>query len=69
MIHRLAPTVFAAMLGSAAVAQVVAPTEVEFTDGAIEASLSGAAGDPENGAVLMNKGAGNCIACHAVDAH
>ena len=68
MKYRLALTVFTALLGSAAVAQVVAPTEVEFTDGAIEASLSGTAGDPENGAVLMNKGAGNCIACHAVDA-
>ena len=68
MKHRVALSVFAAMLGSAAAAQVVAPSEVEFTDGAIEISLSGTAGNPENGAVLMNKGAGNCIACHAVEA-
>lgn len=49
-------------------AEAVKPTDVVFEDGAIAASLSGAAGDPVNGAVLMNKGSGNCIACHAVDA-
>lgn len=61
----------AAVLGMAAVAALadgVAPTEVKFTDGAIAMSLSGAPGDAENGAVIMNKGAGNCIACHQVDA-
>ena len=52
----------------AAVAQEVAPTAVSFTDGAVAGSLSGVAGDPANGRVIMNKGAGNCIACHQVTA-
>ena len=55
--------VFAA---SAASSEVVKPTEVVFDDGAIEASLSGQPGDPASGAEIMNKGAGNCIACHQV---
>ena len=52
----------------AAVADVVAPTDVVYEDGAVAVSLSGAAGDAANGAILMNKGSGNCIACHAVSA-
>ena len=45
----------------------VAPTEVAFTDmGGIEQPLTDTAGNVENGAALMNKGAGNCIACHQV---
>ena len=56
-------TLFAA---SAVVAEVVKPTEVVFVEGAVEASLSGQPGDPAEGAKLMNKGAGNCIACHQV---
>ena len=47
-------------------AEDVAPTNVAFTDGAVEQSLSGAAGDVEAGRQIMNRGAGNCIACHAV---
>ena len=42
--------------------------DVVYQDGAISQSLSGTSGDIENGAVLMNKGAGNCIACHQVTA-
>lgn len=49
-----------------AVAEAVKPTDVVFMDGAIEASLTGQPGDPAAGAVVMNKGAGNCIACHQV---
>lgn len=49
-----------------ALAEPVAPSAVAFEDGAIAASLSGTAGNPAEGKVLMNKGAGNCIACHAV---
>jgi len=44
----------------------IAPGDVVFEDGAVATSLSGAPGDPANGRLLMNKGAGNCIACHAV---
>lgn len=57
-----------ATLASGAMADVKAPGDVMFEDGAVAVSLSGTAGDPAAGAVIMNKGAGNCIACHAVEA-
>lgn len=45
----------------------IAPTEVSFSDGAIEASLTGAPGDPAAGReIVSNKSMGNCVACHAV---
>ncbi len=44
----------------------IAPTDVSFDYGAVEQSLSGAPGDPAQGRLLMNKGAGNCVACHQV---
>lgn len=46
----------------------VAPTEVVYEDGVVAASLSGAPGDSASGAEIMNKGSGNCIACHQVTA-
>ena len=50
-------------------AETVPPTAVAFDEyGDVAGSLTGVPGDPENGAVLMNRGAGNCIACHAVTA-
>lgn len=59
----------ATVLGTAAWAETVAPTAVAYDDyGAVAASLTGAPGDVENGAVLMNKGAGNCVACHQIGA-
>lgn len=58
-------TVFLAV---SAMASEIKPTEVVYEDGAVATSLTGTPGDPENGAILMNKGAGNCIACHAVSA-
>lgn len=42
------------------------PDAVVFEDGAIAASLTGQPGDPAAGRAIMNRGAGNCIACHAV---
>lgn len=52
---------------AAASASDVAPTAVKFEDGAVAASLSGAAGDPAQGRVIVgNKSLGNCVACHAV---
>ncbi|MBB94462.1 MAG: sulfur oxidation c-type cytochrome SoxX [Rhodobacteraceae bacterium] len=57
-----------AFTATVASAQTKYPTDVTFEDGAIAASLSGTPGDPANGQVLMNKGAGNCIACHEVTA-
>ena len=56
----------ALLAASAALAEMVAPTDVVFDDGAIAVSLSGQPGDPAAGAEIMNKGAGNCIACHQV---
>ncbi len=44
----------------------VAPGDVVFGEyGAVEASLTGVAGDPANGAaVFKNRKKGNCLACH-----
>ncbi len=49
-------------------AEGVLPKDAVYVEGAIAVSLSGKAGDPEAGAKIMNKGAGNCIACHQVSA-
>ncbi|TCS67244.1 sulfur oxidation c-type cytochrome SoxX [Primorskyibacter sedentarius] len=60
----------AVMTAGAAQAAEVTPAEVQFDEyGAVEVSLSGAEGNPENGAAIMtSRGKGNCIACHAVTA-
>lgn len=55
-------------MATSAAADMIAPSEVVFEDGAVSTSLSGTAGDPASGAEIMNKGAGNCIACHQVGA-
>lgn len=55
-----------ALFATVAAAETIAPQDVDYVDGAVETSLTGQPGDPEAGAVLMNKGSGNCIACHAV---
>ncbi|NNE81427.1 MAG: sulfur oxidation c-type cytochrome SoxX [Silicimonas sp.] len=47
-------------------ADAPAPTDVVFEDGAVAASLTGTPGNAAEGRKIMNKGAGNCIACHAV---
>lgn len=66
---RIMFTAIAAGLGSIAIAQT-APTDVTFGDyGQIEASLSTVAGDPAAGLeIMVARGKGNCIACHAVTA-
>lgn len=47
----------------------VAPTDVSYTDGAVEMSLTGVPGNPEEGAkVISSKGLGNCVACHEISA-
>jgi len=47
----------------------IAPADVIWADDvAIDAPLAEAPGDVASGKVLMNKGAGNCIACHQVTA-
>lgn len=51
-----------------AFANPVAPADVAFDDdGAVSASLTGAAGNAESGAnVYSSKKLGNCIACHKI---
>ena len=46
-----------------------APGSVAFVDGAVEASLSGAPGNPDEGVKVMTTNAlGNCVACHQIAA-
>ena len=56
--------------GAAFAGGMVAPADVVFTEnGAVEASLSGQAGDAASGAKIMTtKSLGNCVACHEVTA-
>lgn len=68
MKHALKLGLAVSLFAGAVVAEVVAPVDVVYTDGAVETSLSGVPGDAANGAILMNKGSGNCIACHMVGA-
>jgi L-cysteine S-thiosulfotransferase len=55
---------------SVAAAETVAPGDVVYDEyGAVEMSLSGAAGDAANGEkIMVTKSKGNCIACHQVTA-
>lgn len=57
----------AGVVASGAFAEDILPTEVRFSDGAVEQSLSGVAGDPVNGREIVgDKKQGNCVACHQV---
>ncbi len=56
-------------VATSAFAAEVAPTDVSYTDGAVEMSLTGVAGNPEEGAKIVgSKKLGNCVACHEVSA-
>ena len=56
------------VLASGASAGSTTPMDVSFEDGAVAASLSGAAGDAEEGRkVFANRKLGNCLACHVND--
>jgi len=56
-------------IAASAFAAEVAPSDVSYSDGAIEASLTGAPGNPEEGIkVISNRGLGNCVACHQISA-
>lgn len=58
-------TVIAALGASAALADAVKPADVVFSDGVVEASLTGQPGDAASGrAVFANRKQGNCLACH-----
>ena len=58
--------VLAAFAALPAAAQT-APADVSYAEGAIEASLTGTAGDAASGAKIMGSRAmGNCVACHEI---
>lgn len=61
-------TMIAALSATALAAEIISPMNVVYEDGAINQSLTGTPGDPKAGEAIMNKGAGNCIACHQVTA-
>jgi sulfur-oxidizing protein SoxX len=54
-------------ISGGAMAAEVAPADVKFTeDNTVEASLTGAPGDPAKGReTFANRRLGNCLACHA----
>ncbi len=67
MKRALISTIAASLLALPAVAETIPPGQIAWQDDvAIPVALTDAPGDAENGKVLMNKGAGNCIACHQV---
>lgn len=66
MTKGMALVLVAAVVASQAAADEIAPSAVEFVDGAVAQSLTGVPGDAVAGKAVMNRGAGNCIACHAV---
>lgn len=57
--------ILASTAGLAFAAEIV-PASVQFDDGAVSDSLTGVPGTAAEGRKIMNKGAGNCIACHMV---
>ncbi|MEL7098864.1 MAG: sulfur oxidation c-type cytochrome SoxX [Pseudomonadota bacterium] len=51
---------------SISLAEGAKPADIVYIDGAVQASLTGVAGDPVNGRkVFANRKLGNCLACHA----
>jgi sulfur-oxidizing protein SoxX len=53
------------IVATVAFAEDVKPTAVSFSDGTVEQSLSGLAGDAANGRIIVgDKKQGNCVACH-----
>lgn len=55
----------AVISATGAFAEAVKPMDVSFTDGMVEMSLTGQAGDAVEGRkVFANRKLGNCLACH-----
>lgn len=55
----------AALVPAIAFADATGPTKVKFAEMKVDASLTGHAGNAEDGAkVFKTKGLGNCVACH-----
>ncbi|MGH1426019.1 MAG: sulfur oxidation c-type cytochrome SoxX [Pseudooceanicola sp.] len=64
-----ATAIAAALVAGVAYANPIAPMDVSYSDGAVDESLTGVAGDAANGAnIVSSKKKGNCIACHEVSA-
>lgn len=63
-------TAVAVLAAGAAFAEPIEPNSVAFGEyGEVEVSLTGVAGDPDNGRdIMIIRGKGNCIACHEVTA-
>lgn len=55
-------------VAATALADPIAPTDVVFDGGAVGQSLTGAPGNAEAGPAVMDRDAGNCVACHQVSA-
>ena len=67
---RIAATVVALGLTAGATWAETAPSDVQYEDGAVAASLSGTAGNPEEGyKIVTNKSMGNCVSCHTAEAY
>lgn len=67
---RIATTLVVLGLTAGAALAEVAPNDVAFEDGAIAQSLSGSAGNAENGRkIATTKSLGNCVSCHAAEAY
>lgn len=68
---RIATTLAALTFAAGAAHAEVAPADVQFDDyGAVEASLTGAPGNPDEGRTIMTtKSIGNCVSCHAAEAY
>lgn len=66
MKHYVASAAVIVVMATQGLAETVAPQDVAFEDGAVAMSLTGMPGDAANGEKLMNKGAGNCVACHQI---
>ena len=60
-------TTVAILAAGTAFASEVAPGDVVFTDSAVEASLTGVPGNPEEGKKIYGaRSLGNCVACHLI---
>ena len=63
----MAALAFAIAIAGGASAGEIAPGDVKFDDMTVAASLTGMPGNPDEGAkAFVNRGLGNCLACHAV---
>ena len=54
------------MSSGVTMAEIVKPNDVQFEEGAVKQSLTGQAGNADEGRkIFVNRKLGNCLACHA----